>query len=144
MVFMQNKAEVTQTRRKSKYKILGWKERKRMIFFSGFFPKAYTVMKFFLEKILLIFRDRGGREKGKERIIDMWEEHQWVASHTPPTRTWPAPMHVPWLEIEPLFTLQDDAQLTEPCQPGLYWKFLVFTMPLLDLVSHISITFLSA
>ena len=104
MVFKQNKAEVTQTRRKSKYKILGWKEIKRTIFFffQDFFLKLTLQWKIFLEKILFIFRDRKREgEREKERIINMWEKHRWVASHMPPNRTWPALTHVPWLGIEP-------------------------------------------
>ena len=36
-------------------------------------------------KILFIFIEKEGREKERERDINVWEKHQSVAPHTPPT-----------------------------------------------------------
>ena len=66
---------------------------------------------------LFIFREGEGREKEKERNIDGRKKHQWLPLTCPLLRTWPTTeaWDSNWLPLG----LQDDAQLTEPHQPGL-------------------------
>ena len=48
-------------------------------------------MSHFLKDYIYLFLEKGeGREKERERNIDMWEIHWLVASHTAQMGTWPA------------------------------------------------------
>ena len=79
---------------------------------------------FFLRLYLFIFREKG-REKERERNIDVQEIHQWVASGTPPTGNL---AHNPgmcpdWESNWQPFGSQARSQSTEPHQPGPEWHF---------------------
>ena len=71
----------------------------------------------FKKYFIYLFLERGeGREKKRERNINVREKHWLVASQTllgqGPN---PPPRHVPWLRIElATLALQDDAQPIEP------------------------------
>ena len=76
----------------------------------------------FFSYFTYLFLERGeGKEKERERNIDMREIHQSVASHPPPTG---ALAHNPgmcpdWELNQLLLSLQAGAQSTEPHQPVL-------------------------
>ena len=75
----------------------------------------------FKRKFIICFLVRGlGREK-EERSIDVTQKHQLVASHMGPY--WGSNPNLGMLQVQALnwrpFTLWDDAQPTEPHQPGL-------------------------
>ena len=79
---------------------------------------------------LFIFRARereGRRERDRERNIDVWEIHQLVASHAPPT--WDLAhnpgMYPDWESNWWPFSLQASTQSTEPHQPGPMSNFWV-------------------
>ena len=82
----------------------------------------YTVLFcWFFKFYLFIFRERGGREKERERNINVWEKDQLVASCTPPTGDL---AHNPgmcpdWELNQWPFGLQANTQSTQPYQSGL-------------------------
>ena len=70
----------------------------------------------YLKDFIYVFLERGeGREKQRERNIDVWKKHQLVASHACPNRRpGPQPRHVPDQESnQRLFALRDNVQPTE-------------------------------
>ena len=64
-IFLKNFLQLKLSNETLKFKYQNW------VFFTRFY--------------LFTFRERGGREKEKERNIDVWEKHWLVASHVPPT-----------------------------------------------------------
>ena len=76
----------------------------------------------FKKKRFYLFFKRGeGRKKERERNIDVWEKHQWVASCTPPAGK---RAHNPGMSPDREwnqwpFVLQDDAQPIEPYHSGI-------------------------
>ena len=80
-----------------------------------------TMLLGFLNKRFYLFLERReGREKERERNIDVWGKHWLVASLKSPTRGLACNSGMcPWQGIElRCFGLQDDSQPTEPHQPG--------------------------
>ena len=78
-------------------------------------------MEFIFFKILFILEREEGREKERERNIDVWENHRLAASRTPPTGDLARkPGMCPDWELNwwP-FRLQAGAPSTEAHQPGL-------------------------
>ena len=71
---------------------------------------------FFLRFFVYLLLERGeGREKERERNINVWEIHRVVASHTPPI--WgpgTQPRHVPWLGIKPAATFWFAGKVLNP------------------------------
>ena len=78
--------------------------------------KIYFLKRFYL----LIFRGRGREEGERERNIDMWEIHPWVASRTPPTGDLAGNLGMcpNWESNGWPFSSQAGTQSTEPHQPG--------------------------
>ena len=68
-----------------------------------------------------------GRGKERERNINVREKHQSVASCMPPTRDLARnPGMCPdWELNQQYFGSQASAHPTEPCQPGLFFVFLI-------------------
>ena len=73
----------------------------------------------FLKVLFYLFLERReGREKGRQRKINVWEKLWLVSSHIPQLGTWPATQGMcPDWEWNPWsFCLHDDTQNTEPHQ----------------------------
>ena len=85
-------------------------------------------MFYFFKGFIYLFLERGeGREKERERNIDVQEIHWSVAFHMPPTGD-PNPGMCPdWESNQQPFGLQAGTQSTEPHQPGLFKRCLIFT-----------------
>ena len=92
-----------------------------VVFFVCILLLSIVILKLtkFKKRILFIFQEVG-REKERERNINVWEKHQSVASHTPPfgdlARN-PAVCPDQESKWRP-FGSQACAQSTEPHQPG--------------------------
>ena len=95
---------------------------------SGLHPMCLFIRQFmcvlYFSKILFLERWEK-REKERERNIDVWEIHQLVASHTPPTRdpACNAGVCPDWELNQRPFGLQTGTQSTEPHQPGHYFRY---------------------
>ena len=89
--------------------------------YDGINLQILTCNLLFIDKYIYLFSERGeGREKEKERNIDVQEIHLSVAFHTPPAGVLALnPGMCPdWeLNLWP-FTSQASTQSTEPYQPG--------------------------
>ena len=74
---------------------------------------------------IFYFLDRGeGREKEREKNIDVWEKHLTCPNQGPGLQ----PTHLPWLVIEPVtFQFVGQRPATEPHQSGVitgnYWAW---------------------
>ena len=89
-------------------------------------PLRHTSQGFYKRLYLFIFREREGREKERERNIDVREIYLSVASHIPPTGDLAcnSGMYLDWeLNWQP-FGLQAGTQPIEPHQPGHIFVFL--------------------
>ena len=83
---------------------------------------------FLKDFIYLLLGRRGGREKERERNIDVQEVYRSVASRTPPTEHL---AHNPgmcpdWVWSGRSFCLQANTQSTEPHQPGQIQRLFKF------------------
>ena len=83
-------------------------------------PFVLNIWTFFKDFIYL-FLEREGREKQRERNINVWEKHQLIASHMPPVGDLALnPGVCPDGELNQWpFSLQDDVRPTEPHQSRL-------------------------
>ena len=81
----------------------------------------FLVFIFFFKNLCYFLEMGEGREKERERNMDVWEKHWSVASHMPPTGDLSQnPGMCPDWELNQWpFGLQVSAQSTEPHQPGL-------------------------
>ena len=80
---------------------------------------------YLLKNFIYLFLERGkGREKERERNIDVWEKHWLPLAHTPTRDRTRNPGTCPdWELNRPPFTLQEDTQSTEPHRSGLLIHF---------------------
>ena len=83
--------------------------------------QGYVFIYLFFRFYLFIFRERGGREKERERNIEVWEKHQLAVSCGPPTGDLACnPGMCPdWESNHWPFGSQADTESTEPHQPRL-------------------------
>ena len=88
----------------------------------------YAHLLFFKDFIYFVLEKREGREKERQRNIDVREIHGAVASHRPAAGDLAHnPSTCPdWESNQQLFGLQAGVQSTEPHQPGLHIYFVSF------------------
>ena len=96
--------------------------------YDEFFSLYSWMLFYFLTLFFNLLLEIGeGREKERERNIDVREEHWLVASLNIRTGLILQPKHVPWLGIKPAtFPLRDNFQPTEPHWSEFYicfWKY---------------------